>query len=168
MSEIAAEVGIKKASLYAHFRGKDDLFLAIYHELIVEFDNIMDQYIEDAKNMDFEDKLYYIFKKYIQYFLNNKKRIDFFYQFMYFKPPSLYDKVESHIYKYQIRFQKKLEQIFEEGIVQGVIKENSLFEMVSAFRCLREGVLLFLILDTGVEEKHIKLIWEIFWTGLQK
>lgn len=39
MREIAAAVGIKGASLYNHFKGKEDIFQAIFDEMIKQYDN---------------------------------------------------------------------------------------------------------------------------------
>lgn len=39
MREIAAAVGIKGASLYNHFKGKEDIFNAIFSEMIKQYDN---------------------------------------------------------------------------------------------------------------------------------
>lgn len=40
MREIAAAVGIKGASIYNHFKGKEDIFLAIFEEMTNRYDNI--------------------------------------------------------------------------------------------------------------------------------
>jgi AcrR family transcriptional regulator len=39
MREIAAAVGIKGASLYNHFKGKEDIFHAIFSEMMKQYDN---------------------------------------------------------------------------------------------------------------------------------
>lgn len=40
MREIAASVGIKGASIYNHFKGKEDIFLAIFEEMTKRYDQI--------------------------------------------------------------------------------------------------------------------------------
>lgn len=47
LSQIAEQVGMKKQSLYAHFKGKDDLFL---------------QVLQDAKETEISSKLQYLSK----------------------------------------------------------------------------------------------------------
>ena len=49
MNEIADGVGIKKASLYAHFKGKEDLFFAVYEDLAQEYVNLHGRYYEGFK-----------------------------------------------------------------------------------------------------------------------
>ncbi len=39
MREIAASVGIRGASLYNHFKGKEDIFQAIFNEMIKQYDS---------------------------------------------------------------------------------------------------------------------------------
>lgn len=51
LSQIAEQVGMKKQSLYAHFKGKDDLFLQVLH---------------DAKETELTSKLQYLTKMDIQ------------------------------------------------------------------------------------------------------
>ncbi|QGU00298.1 Transcriptional regulator, AcrR family [Candidatus Syntrophocurvum alkaliphilum] len=168
MNEIAELVGIKKASLYAHFKSKDDLFLTIYQELVAEFDARMEQTAEEIKDLSFEQKLYIGYEKYIEYFLEDRKRVDFFYQVLYFKPTNLYDKIESHIHNYQQQYQGNLEQLFEEGMTQGIIRQGNAFEMAISYRCFREGVLLFLILDIGFTKDKMKQVWDNYWNGIKK
>ncbi len=167
MNEIAEAVGIKKASLYAHFKGKDQLFLAIYHDLTQEFDSCMDKTTEEIKDLPFEELLYASYQRYIEYFLENRKRIDFFYQLLFFKPKSLYDQLESHIASYQKRYRGQLEQLFQAGIEKGALHPGDAEEMAMSFRCFREGVLFFILLNVGLKQDQMQQMWNQYWHGIK-
>lgn len=167
MNEIAEAVGIKKASLYAHFKGKDQLFLAIYHDLTREFDDRMDKATEEIKDLPFDELLYGSYQRYIEYFLENRKRIDFFYQLLFFKPKSLYDQLESHVASYQKRYQGQLEQLFRAGIKKGAVRSGDAEEMAMSFRCFREGVLFFILLNVGLKQDQTEQMWKNYWNGIK-
>ena len=53
MREIASAVGIKGASIYAHYKGKQDIFEAIFEEMKSRYDQIATTlFIPDAPNED--------------------------------------------------------------------------------------------------------------------
>ena len=167
MNEIAEAVGIKKASMYAHFIGKEELFLAIYQDLTHEFDTRMDEVSAEIKNLPFEALIYASYSRYIEYFLENRKRIDFFYQLLYFKPEKLYHQLESHVASYQKRYQGQLEQVFEEGIAKGVLRPGNAHEMAMSFRCFREGILFMTLLNIGLKHDQKEQMWNHYWHGIR-
>lgn len=100
MSEIANAVGIRKASLYAHFKGKENLFFSVYEDLAQEYVKLMNEIMDAAKNMEVEDKLYYMFEQYISYYINNSEIQAFWNQITLFTPSDIHDKFFSHARSY--------------------------------------------------------------------
>lgn len=89
MSEIADRVGIKKASLYAHFSGKDNLFLAVFEDVAQKYRALIDRLFKESEKMGTEDRLSYIFEQYILYFYKNHDEQDFWNQSTLFAPPHI-------------------------------------------------------------------------------
>jgi len=168
MNEIANLVGIKKASLYAHFKGKEDLFFLVYEDLAQEYVNLMGQIMNVANSMKVQDKLYYMFEQYISYYINNPEVQAFWNQITLFTPSDIYDKFFFHASNYDFIVQQWIETTFIEGMSQGLIKNGDAQKMTVAYRAFREGLLNGMMVTSELEnEENIRLLWEYFWFGIK-
>lgn len=168
MNEIANLVGIKKASLYAHFTGKEDLFFSVYEDLAQEYFNLMNRIMHDADGMGVQDKLYYMFEEYIRYYIDNPKIQAFWNQITLFSPPDIYNQVCIHASNYELTVRQWIEDTLLEGINQGLIVNSDVKTMAIAYRSLREGFLNGMMMDPELNNAGtIKSLWEYFWFGIK-
>ena len=168
MNEISASVGIKKASLYAHFKGKEELFFSVYEDLAKEYIDLMARIIKDADSMNVEGKLYYMFGQYINYYINNPERQAFWNQITLFTPADMHDKFFSHASNYDLVVQQWIEKTFTQGINQVLIRNGDARKMTAAYRAFREGLLNGMIVSSELKnEENLKLLWEYFWFGIK-
>lgn len=168
MNEIAKGVGVKKASLYAHFNGKADLFFAIYEDLAREYRALVDRLFEESIGMEIHDKLYHIFEQFILYFTKNPEKSDFWNRILLFTPPEIDSKFFSHFMAYEAQVQERLEDIFEMGMRKGEIRRGEALKMVMSFRFMREGLLMFITHSQDLREEWIKEFWNDFWLGIKE
>jgi len=166
MNEIADGVGIKKASLYAHFKGKEELFFAVYEDLAREYTEVMERMIKDSEKMTVQDRLYYLFEQYIIYYLRNPEVQAFWNQILFFTPPDLSEKFFSHVIKCDSFVRQTLEDIFAQGVSQGLLRDNNVKKMTLSFRALREGLLNGILIFPEMKE-NIKDFWTDYWLGIK-
>ncbi|MBP1762526.1 MAG: transcriptional regulator, TetR family [Firmicutes bacterium] len=168
MSEIANLVGIKKASLYAHFSGKEDLIFSVYEDLAQEYVDLMNRIISESDSMDVQDKLYYMFKQYISYYIDNPEIQAFWNQITLFTPPDISHKFYCHASNYDLKVQQWIETTLSEGINQGLIINGDTKKMAIAYRALREGLLNGMMVNPELNTvDNIKSLWEYFWFGIK-
>ncbi|ACV63425.1 transcriptional regulator, TetR family [Desulfofarcimen acetoxidans DSM 771] len=168
MNEIAKGVGIKKASLYAHFKGKEELFFTVYEDLSQEYVNLMNRIIDDSKEMEIEDKLYYIFEQYIIYYIRNPQVQAFWNQIMLFTPTGIYEKFFTHVQNCNIFVQQTMVEIFEAGISQGLIRSDDAKKMTMSFWAIREGLLNGMVIIPEMrKEEYIKAFWRDYLLGIR-
>lgn len=167
MNEIANGVGIKKASLYAHFKGKEELFFTVYEDLAQEYVNVMDRIMNEAKDMEIQDKLYYIFEQYIIYYIRNPEVQSFWNQILLFTPSEVYDQFFFHVKNCDSVVQQRMEEIFEEGMRQGLIRNDNAKKMTISYRAIREGILNGMMIIPELKEEYIKDFWKDFWLGVK-
>lgn len=168
MNEIANLVGIKKASLYAHFTGKEDLFFSVYEDLAQEYVNLMTRIMHDADGMGVQDKLYYMFEEYIRYYIDTPEIQAFWNQITLFSPPDIYNQVCIHASNYEFTVRQWIEDTLLEGINQGLIVNSDAKTMAIAYRSLREGLLNGMMMDPELNNAGtIKSLWEYFWFGIK-
>ncbi len=167
LNELAKRVGIKKASLYAHFDSKDDLFLAIYFDLATEFVALMKRLFVESAHLKPPDRLYYLFEQYIIYYYRRPEAEAFWNQILLFTPAELSDQYLPHWLQCDGFAREKIEQIISQGMQQGCIRQDDAKKMTFSFVAMRDGLLYWLKTFSELEKAHIREIWRDFWLGLQ-
>lgn len=163
LADIAQEVGIKKQSIYSHFKNKDDLFLTIVKEAIDKEIEFLRKFFEQP-NYNLEDCL----KNFIsqikhRYIENEENSIKFVLRLSFMPPPHLKEEVleKFDLYYFQI-----------EDLVTKTFLSSSRFAAKSekgalSFMTLLDG--LFVALLYGTQErfnKKFEASWDIYWNGL--
>ena len=72
MEDIARAVGIRKASLYAHFEGKERIFLAIFEDILEEYARTIDLLTAPSEE-DALERLERVFLSFIDYCHDNRR-----------------------------------------------------------------------------------------------
>ncbi|MGY4759581.1 TetR/AcrR family transcriptional regulator [Paenibacillus caseinilyticus] len=86
LADISAEVGIKKQSIYNHFKGKDDLFLAVFQEVAVREMLFIEDYLKRSSQLPLEKMLSGFLDEYrTRYELDDDTK--FFLRMAFFPPP---------------------------------------------------------------------------------
>lgn len=165
MSDIADAVGIVKASLYSHYSGKDDLFLAVVEDFMQDFKLLSDRLYEASESMEIPEKLRYIFKEYILHYLRNPLLINFAMQSVRFVPDELIEHFFPQYDKLAECYRQRLKDIFLEGMQQGIIRPGDQEKKVWSLVITRDGVLAWIIVKQ-LGEEYIETFWNDFWFGV--
>lgn len=160
---IAEEVGIKKQSIYAFFKNKDQLFLEVFaeavHKEIAELDNYFKRYALISLDRTLHDLMLNFKDRYDQ---EMNLRLIMYVGFLI--PASLLDEINEKLdlfvnYKQQCILQK--------------ITENTMLLRMSpqaattAYMNMIEGMLVELIYrGTARYEERLEPTWNNFWHGL--
>lgn len=169
LSQIAEEVGMKKQSIYAHFKGKDDLFL---------------QVLRDAKETEFSSKLQY-FKKmdlqnpekelygYLQLIIDlfqKHEQLKFWLRMSFFPPAHLTKIIEKEVIDIEAKVQAILESKFQNWIDAKVIVHDAAKTPTFAFLGVVDSILLELVYGNDEQRLKDKLeaSWTVFWRGISR
>lgn len=169
MSQIADEVGMKKQSLYAHFKGKDDLFL---------------QVLQDAKDTELSSKLQYLSKLdiqnpkaellgYLQLVIDlfqKNEQLKFWLRMTFFPPQHLAKAIDKEVIDAEKKIQTVLEGKFQEWIDAKVIVEDAAVIPTLAFLGVVDSIMLELAYGNDEQRLNDKLIasWTVFWRGISQ
>lgn len=167
MSEIADCVGIKKASLYAHCSGKEDLLFAVFEDVAQKYRDLIDRLFKESENMGTEDRLSYIFEQYILYFYKNHEEQDFWNQATLFASPDTKKRFFPLAGEIESSFSKRMVEILEEGFDREVVRKGQAPKMFWSFRCISEGIINTIQLFPSFKEQWIKEFWKDLWLGLK-
>lgn len=167
MQEIAEAVGINKASIYNHYKGKEDLYLAVYQDVAREYEKLLKRLIKDSENMEIHDKLLYMFKEYILFYYRDLHISLFWTQSLMLTPPEIRKKLYIDILKREEPFEKKMLEILGEGMQQGIIRRDIPSKMLVSYRAMRDGLLLWMRIVPELSGEWIEVFWKDFWLGIQ-
>jgi AcrR family transcriptional regulator len=119
VDQIAARLGMSKASLYTHFRAKEEMLAAISRETIEAF--IRDLSLALASRLGAEDKLRTVVRQHVQFVIANRSFLTVFFGEEANLPPRFVRSLAAQ----KDRYDKGVERIIEEGIRGGVFRELS-------------------------------------------
>ncbi|OXM17443.1 TetR family transcriptional regulator [Paenibacillus herberti] len=169
LSQIAETVGMKKQSLYAHFKGKDDLFL---------------QVLQDAKEAELSSKLNYLSKVntlnpksvlfgYLQLIIDlfqQSEQLKFWLRMSFFPPLHLATAINKEVMDSEMQTQAVLEGKFQNWIDAKVIMEDAPSVPTLAFIGVVDSILLELAYGDNEKRLNDKLnaSWTVFWRGISQ
>jgi len=132
MDKIASEVGITKASLYFHFRSKEEIFLELFQSIILKYAAKMKSIVERDKDLSIMEHLKAIYTEYLEYNWDNAE-MDFWNRIYYVAPSGLREEIISQTHESKDVFLKDLTQLMEEGIAHGEFRPINASHMATTF-----------------------------------
>lgn len=168
MNEIAEAVGINKASIYNHYKGKEDLFFAVYQDIASDYEKLIKRLLRDSENMEIQDKLQYMFKEYILFYHKDLHISLFWTQTLLLTPPHIRNKLYTDILKREEPFQNKLLEILAEGMQKGIIRRDIPAKVLVSYRAMRDGLLLWMRIVPELTGEWIEVFWKDFWLGIKE
>lgn len=168
LSQIADEVGIKKPSIYAHFKGKDDLFLAIIQDVVQAELMYVNNYLTKEKIESLHDYLFRFLENYLERY-ENDNGTKFFLRISFFPPEHLHDQIMTLLYDYLDEFERLLIPIFTKALEDKTIGPIDPNDAAIAFIGLLDSVLVEMLYG-GPDRyaKRFEAAWKIFWRGLSR
>lgn len=148
LNDIAAEVGIKKPSIYSHYKNKEDLFLQCVHEVLAEEHAFVQSFFKTHTDNSLLDNLY-------NYLLVNAERAEtnfetmFWIRSIYFPPKEL----EKSCIAIGDEFLMQLRIFFASLFKEDTTYKEDPMELAEAFLCLFDGCIIELFY--GNKERFI-------------
>ncbi|WHY77023.1 TetR/AcrR family transcriptional regulator [Neobacillus sp. WH10] len=169
MAQIADEVGIKKQSIYTHFKGKDELFLQVCSDVFDDELRFVIDFIENNTTRPIEDFLFGFLSDYKDRYEKNDNT-KFWLRISFFPPTHLYEQVMKSVYEYLDQLEELLFPIMEKAMKDGKISSTTdAKRAVAAFLGVLDGILVEMLY--GGPERSLKRLdasWYVYWRGLSK
>ncbi|WP_159885130.1 TetR/AcrR family transcriptional regulator [Paenibacillus puerhi] len=167
LSEIAAAVGIKTPSIYAHYKSKDDLFLAVLSDCLDEHNRRMEQLIASLQGRTAAEKLRTILEDARHSYLLGEEQVTFLKRAMLFPPAALEEQLRDQFSGSEEALHAELGTIFKEGMDAGEIRRQPVDELIASFLCVMDGLFLqqYYYRQEGWHSR-LDAVWSIFWKGI--
>ncbi|PAL07907.1 TetR/AcrR family transcriptional regulator [Peribacillus simplex] len=169
LSQIAEEVGMKKQSIYAHFKGKDDLFLQVLRDAKETELSSKLQYFSKVDSKNPETDLYGFLQLVIDLFQKNE-HIKFWLRMSFFPPAHLEKEIGHEVIDIEEKVQAILECKFQDWINAKLIVEDEAITPTYAFLGVVDSILLELVYGNDEKRLNDKLTasWKVFWRGISQ
>lgn len=168
LSQIAAEVGIRKQSIATYYSSKESLYLAVCEDAFQEYLAFMEQVQQHADLKKSEDKLLWVLKQNIQYRLEHADFTAFLNHLIHFPPDFLRGHIISKIQWMEEQSAVIYRELFLEGMANGEISMHPVEELLAAYYCIIDGMSVQMQLYEREQlDRKLASIWGIFWQGLK-
>ncbi|MGE5390838.1 MAG: TetR/AcrR family transcriptional regulator [Deltaproteobacteria bacterium] len=167
MQEIAEAVGINKASIYNHYKGKEDLFFAVYQDVADDYVKLMERVIVDSKGMQLAERISHVFEEEVLFFYRNPESQAFWNQITLFTPDVLREEFWKDMAQRELFFRTQMEALLLQGMEKGIIRRDDPAKLMFTFRAMKEGLLNWMIAIPKSEEDWIREVWKDFWLGFK-
>lgn len=169
MAHIADDVGIKKQSIYTHFKGKDQLFLQVFSDVVESEIESVTAFIEQNEARPIQEFLY-------DFLLYHRERNDqnaatkFWLRISFFPPAHLYDEVMVKVYAYLDKLEELLEPLMEAAQKEGELSKGiDAKEATAAFLGVLDGVFVEMLYGgPDRTEWRLEASWHFYWRGIAK
>lgn len=167
MSDIASATGIKKASLYAHYSGKEEIFSAVFSGVVEEYRAMMQSLLLRREDESALTRLERMFRAFLRYCHENE-RMYFWDRYFYFPPEFIRARMEQETKETQGEFLVAISQAISEGISRGEIRPQPVESAALAFYYLMIGLSMSVKLyEREALERDISLAWAGLARGLR-
>lgn len=167
MGDIAKAVGIRKASLYAHFDGKESIFEAVFNQILDEYVAFIHKLTAADRRQNTIESLNMIFKTFTRYCKHNPMMY-FWDRYYYYPPAFLRDYIMEKTDETNAFFLDQITAVFAKGIKYGEIRGQSARKLASAYYYLLIGLSMSVALFTDSElEKEMADALDGFFTGIR-
>jgi len=164
LADIAKEVGIKKQSIYSHFKHKDDLFLQVMNQVIQEETYFLNNFFKQHEDQTLHDTLYSLILRYKERYLEAQQgNIKFLLRMAFMPPTHLQEVVIPTFNEYYTKLENSLKRLFMRA--EGLYVNAD--EGIISFLNFLDGIFVELIYS-NVDKFNLRLnvSWGIYWRGI--
>ena len=169
MALIADEIGIKKQSIYTHYKGKDELFLQVSKDAFLKEQEVVKHYFANKSSCSIKEFLYG-FLIHVKEQYEKDEYTKFWLRISFFPPSHLHDQIMAYVYIYLDHLEAMLVPVIEQAMKEDEVNAQiGAQKASSAFLGLLDSIFVEMLYG-GPErlEKRMDASWHLYWLGLSK
>lgn len=158
LSEVASEVGIQKASIYAHFASKEELLYEVIDQEINQYFLEINEHYRDLKSMFF---------MILNYYDRSQTKLYFWKRLLLFPPQAFAQTLIAKIHILSEERFQIVKDIIRANMKEGIIRNQNPETVAISYMALIHGILSSVIIYQAENVTvHLEEIWENFWKGI--
>lgn len=167
LADIAGVVGLKKQSIYSHFKDKDDLFLSIMKDAKSTEINYYRAHLQNS-DLSRPDLVLSSLLFGVKNLYDTDAGFKFWLRYGFYPPKHLYDIVQAEICENLIQMEQDFTRLFNDWIAQKLIPKQDVETMKEAYMGILDAVIVEIVYAKESQriERKITALWQIFWKGI--
>lgn len=158
LKQIATESGIKAPSIYAHFSGKEELYLEAYRRTQDEYADFFGQLARPE--VPPADRLHQLLAGIGEFYLARPALFSFHLRHLVATPAGIQSEVSDVLLAYEVQLRSLIRSAYIEGSADGTFVAGDPEEFCDLFLCLMDGVFLHLRhYDADLFRRRMDSIW---------
>lgn len=158
LNEVASEVGIQKASIYAHFISKEDLIYAVINQEINAYFFEINETCQDLKT---------IFFMILNYYNKSILKLYFWKRLLLFPPKAFEETLIVKIDTLSEQRFKIIKEVILSNMDSGIIRRQDVDAVAISYFAMIHGTLSSIIIYPSENiSTHYEQIWQNFWKGI--
>ncbi|AFM39393.1 transcriptional regulator [Desulfosporosinus acidiphilus SJ4] len=158
LSEVASEVGIQKASIYAHFASKEELLYAVIDQEINQYFFEINEHYRDLKTL---------FSMTLNYYDKSQAKLYFWKRLLLFPPKAFTQTLIAKIHVLSEERFQMVKDIICAYMKEGIIRNQDPETVAISYMAMIHGILSSIIIYQAENVTiHFEDIWENFWKGI--
>ena len=164
LDDIVEGIGIKKQSIYSHFKNKEDIFLQVMNDAVNMEISFVNRFFESQSQAELQEVLFKFLIRYKErYLFEDDKNIKFLLRMAFMPPYHLRDTAMEQFEKYNQELERNVKGAFSKAEHVRVTAE----EGTISFLNFLDGILVELIYTNSSKfETKLRVSWEIYWRGI--
>lgn len=160
MNEIASDVGIKKASIYAHFRNKDELFLSLIPIMIERELDYIKAMICGGESL--KKQLYAYLESLDSRFMKSHD-MQFWLRTIFAPPSHLYHESITPMHAFMDHVERHLVSVIESSPLRHNVSDLSVEELTATYMAMIDSLQTELLFGGHEKyEKRFQALWKVF------
>ncbi|MBC1423133.1 efflux pump transcriptional regulator FepR [Listeria seeligeri] len=167
LADIAGVVGLKKQSIYSHFKDKDDLFLSIMKDAKSTEIDYYRAHLQDS-DLSRPDLVLASLLFGVKNLYDTDAAFQFWLRYGFYPPKHLYDIVQAEISENVSQMEQDFTELFSSWMEQKLIPEQDVETMKEAYMGILDAVIVEIVYVNEPQrtQKKITALWQIFWRGI--
>ncbi|MCR2802296.1 TetR/AcrR family transcriptional regulator [Paenibacillus soyae] len=168
LADIAAEVGIRKPSIYNHFKGKDELFMAVYKDAATRELRFVEEFLKPSRGSSLEEQLFGFLVGYKERYEKDEDT-KFFLRMSFFPPVHLQQESMTLSLFYIDKMAEVAKALFLSAKEDGFIHADvSVEHATGAYMAVLDSIFVEMLYgDQDHLLRRLEAAWHVFWRGVR-
>ncbi|WP_160849296.1 TetR/AcrR family transcriptional regulator [Pontibacillus yanchengensis] len=164
LSELADRSGMRKASIYSHFKNKEAVFWAVIDRAFEEETEKLSSLLTETAEESFQERLNRIIDLHVDFYKQNDEKANLWRRMTLFPPEAFQDRLQNKLMEYEQQCNALLEQEMNRAIKAGEIAAIDANTGIAMVLCMVDGLFMEYSYYTEEEfDKRVQAVKQMTW-----